>query len=87
MMNIVLTIIENYGTGIDGISLLLVIFVSLAFIVSLGINQVSLLRIRKHITNFTGFSASFHHCHFIFLVIYTSKINGITSNPHQLSTQ
>ena len=48
MMNIVLTIIENYGTGIDGISLLLVIFVSLAFIVSLGINQVSLLRIRKH---------------------------------------
>ena len=49
MINILLTIIENdYGTGADGISLLMVIIVFLTFLVSLGINQISLLRIRKH---------------------------------------
>ena len=49
MINILLTIIErDYGTGADGISLLMVIIVFLTFLVSLGINQISLLRIRKH---------------------------------------
>ena len=49
MMKILLAIIENdYGTGADGISLLMVIMVFLAFVISLGINQISLLRIRKH---------------------------------------
>ena len=49
MMNILLEITGNhYGTGADGISLLMTILVLLAFIVSLAVNQISLLRIRKH---------------------------------------
>ena len=27
-----------------------------------------------------------HHCHFIFFVMYTSKMKGTTMRPHQLST-
>ncbi|MBQ9216495.1 MAG: PAS domain-containing sensor histidine kinase [Prevotella sp.] len=49
MMNILLDITKyHYDTGADGISLLLFTLTLLAFIVSLAINQISLLRIRKH---------------------------------------
>ena len=35
----------------------------------------------------TGGSEFFHHCHFIFFVMYTSKMNGTTTSPSQLLTQ
>ena len=62
MMNILLTIIEkDYGTGADGISLLMVIAVFLAFVISLAINQISLLRIRKHSERSKDLTAIMQH--------------------------
>ena len=54
---------NGIGSKIAFALLLIFLYVPIIYVVVFSFNST------KSLTNFTGFSASFHHCHFIFFVM------------------
>ena len=62
MVSILLTPIDNLGSGsLDLVSLLFVFFAAIAFVITWSVNRISILRIRKRVSQVKNISAIMQH--------------------------
>ena len=62
MVSILLTPIDNLGSGsLDLVSLLFVFFAAIAFVITWSVNRISILRIRKRVSQIKNISAIMQH--------------------------